>query len=52
MDIGDEVVYKGQVYYVVSPPFWGIMEIAPTLHGAGSIMVLEEMLDTDQVLDV
>jgi hypothetical protein len=43
-NIGDRVSYQNSIYYVISRPFNGNMEIAPTRHGAGSIVVLADWL--------
>ena len=45
MQIGDKVLYKGVKYWVVSTPFGGIVEIAPTRHGAGGFEVLETRVE-------
>jgi hypothetical protein len=42
--IGDRVLYNNIIYFVISRPFAGQMEVAPTKHGAGGFMVLPEWL--------
>lgn len=47
--IGDIVTHKGAPWYVVSSPCaWGLVEIAPTKHGAGSIIVTLDMLKAQE----
>lgn len=38
------VIYRGQKYYVISTTGYGNIEIAPTKHGAGSIIVHEKFV--------
>jgi len=45
--IGDRVMYQKAIYFVISRGIGGNLEIAPTKHGAGSIVVL-----TDWVIKV
>lgn len=44
MKVGSKVRYMGQEYWVVAVSLSGIIEIAPTTHGAGSFYVLEDYL--------
>ena len=41
-----KVIYEGVEYFVISLDLWGIMEIAPTPHGAGSFMVHRDRVIT------
>jgi hypothetical protein len=44
LQIGDRVLYNGEQYWIVSPEFQGLIEIAPTLHGAGGFVVLVDRI--------
>jgi hypothetical protein len=40
-----KVLYKGVEYFIISDePFWEILEIAPTRHGAGSFDVSRDYI--------
>ena len=39
------IIYKGVKYFVIADDFGGIMEIAPTKHGAGSFYVLTSSVE-------
>jgi hypothetical protein len=45
MNIGNQVIYKNQLYWIVSNDLGGLIEIAPTKHGVGSFIVLTEWLE-------
>jgi len=46
--IGDIVTHKGAPWHVVSSPMGGLVEIAPTPHGAGSIVVTLDILKAQE----
>lgn len=48
VQIGNIVTHKGRPWYVVSTPMGGLVEIAPTPHGAGSIVVTTDILKAQE----
>jgi hypothetical protein len=44
LKVGERVFYYGEQYWIVSPEFQGLIEIAPTLHGAGGFVVLVDRI--------
>ena len=38
-------IYRGEKYYVLDNEFGGVIEIAPTRHGAGSFYVLSSLVE-------
>lgn len=40
-----KVIYKGVEYFLIHESLGGILEIAPTPHGAGSIIVHKDFVE-------